>query len=152
MEEAASRNTNPTDPVINPALGNIRQEWDWVRRGIDEVLHLDPNATYRAEDVYAACVNGDAHLWTHPEGFVVTTFQWCKYSGRRTLMVWVAWALERGNSVAVKCRDFFEQLAVEQQCTDIEIITRHQKVADYVSENLDGWETKYMVLGKDLRG
>ena len=61
------------EEATNPVIANIRAEWDWVKLGIEEVLHLDVNADYRPEDVYASCVMGESYLWVHPEGFVVTT-------------------------------------------------------------------------------
>ena len=138
--------------IVNPQIGDIRREWDWVKPGIEEVIHLDPHAPYRPEDIYASCISGESHLWVHPEGFVITTTQWCKFTGEKTLLLWVAWAHERGNSVAAKCQDFFERVAVEQNFSHMETITSHMPIAEYLSESSIGWEIKYITLGKDLRG
>ncbi len=85
-----------TATSINPRVVDIRQEWDWVKVGIEEVLREHPQLTFRPEDVYTACVTEAALLWVAPEGFVVTTGETDNFTGDRTLLIWIAWAEERG--------------------------------------------------------
>ena len=56
-----------------PVVADIRKEWDWVKIGIAEILIDQPQLTYRAEDVYAECVSGDATLFILERNFAVTT-------------------------------------------------------------------------------
>ena len=78
--------------AANPARANIREEWAWVKQGIEEILAEQPQLTFIPEDVYAACLNQEAHLWVAPEGFVITTGERDEFTGARTFLVWLAWA------------------------------------------------------------
>jgi len=139
------------EEATNPVIANIRAEWDWVRPGIEEVLHLDVNADYRPEDVYASCVMGESHLWVHPEGFVVTTSEINKYTGERSLLIWIAHAKQRGGSVATDYTAFFEDVARNTGHSHIQTITPHEPLADYLIATA-GWQKQHIILGKDLRG
>jgi hypothetical protein len=67
----------------DPVLSDIRAEWDWVKPGIEGILNEDRFLSFRPEDVYAACINKQAHLWTTSDGFVVTTGETDPFSGER---------------------------------------------------------------------
>ncbi len=98
MEESTSR-IDFQETVTqggDPYLADIRKEWDWVSKGVREILEGTPQLTFRQEDVYAACVNGQAMLWITTEGFVVTTVEVDQFTEDRTLLVWLAWARDRG--------------------------------------------------------
>ena len=84
-----------------PLLANVRQEWDWVKQGIDEILAEQPQLTFRPEDVYAAVLNGEALLWVAPEGFVVTTVEVDEFTGAKTFLLW----LGMGQEPRTKLRD-----------------------------------------------
>ena len=77
-----------TETSINPVAADIRREWDWVKQGIEEILAQQPQLTFRAEDVYAECVSGEAILWVAPEGFVITGTEFDRFNGQKNLLVW----------------------------------------------------------------
>jgi hypothetical protein len=54
---------------MDPVISDIRREWNWVKYGVEEIIHKYPWLTYRAEDIYAACVNGQAILYTTSDAF-----------------------------------------------------------------------------------
>ena len=54
--------TGTAESADKPVLAHIREEWDWVKRGIEEILAEQPQLTFRAEDVYAACLIRSAPL------------------------------------------------------------------------------------------
>ena len=61
------------EKLDEPYLGNIRQEWHWVKQGIEEILEAQKNLTFIAEDVYVACINNTAqnpHLFTTTGGLI----------------------------------------------------------------------------------
>jgi len=39
--------------MSTPVVGDVRQEWDWVKIGVQEILDAQPQLTFRPEDVYA---------------------------------------------------------------------------------------------------
>lgn len=72
---------------------DIRQCWDEVRPGLEEIKARWPEAnTWRPEDVYAAVVNGDAVLYRTEDGFAVCTIEVDQYTGTKDLFIWIAHA------------------------------------------------------------
>lgn len=111
--------STPPSPVVGPVtaaelvVADIRREWDWVKIGVEEICQLNPNLTFRPEDVYAACVNRQAVLWISPDGFVVTTTLIDEFTGEKTLFLWLAWAKSRGTSLLTKYQGFLERATRE---------------------------------------
>lgn len=136
------------DSAVNPVLSDVRTEWDWVRYGIEEILKEDRNLTFRPEDVYAACLAGQALLWTTDEGFVVSTSETDVFNGEKTFLVWLAWARERGNNLAVKHRCFFEEAAKDAAFDKIEVRSAIPEVRDYLINT--GWEIDTVVFTRYL--
>jgi hypothetical protein len=144
MEEA---NTE----LVNPQIANIRQEWDWVKPGLEEILHLDPNLTWRPEDVYASVISGESHLWVHPNFFTVTTVETDMFNGDKTFMIWIMKAKERGGANSVTYTKFYEDVAKQLGCQHIAGKSIQMPAIDYAGERV-GWEITEITFGKDLRG
>ena len=136
--------------MTDPRLANIREEWDWVKLGIEEILHLDPNLTYRPEDVYASCVSGESQLWVHPNFFNVATIEVDPYTGAKTFLLWLSWAKERGGANAVTFASFYEAVAKQYGCQRIETKSCQMPAVEYAVEKV-GWEITEITFGKDLR-
>ena len=134
--------------VSDPVLSDVRLEWEWVGYGIEQILKEDRNLTFRPEDIYAACVAHEAVLWTTDEGFVVSTGETDPFNGERTFLVWLAWARERGNNLAVKHRAFFEEAARGAGFTKIEVRSAVPEVRDYLIGT--GWEIDTVVFTRYL--
>jgi len=132
----------------DPYLADIRKEWDWVSKGVQEILDGTPALTYRAEDVYAECVNGQALLWITGEGFVVTTVEVDRFTGDKTLLVWLAWARHRGEKKAAYYLPFFEQKARDARLQKMEVRSAVRQMIDYL-EN-DGWLLDHIVYTRDV--
>lgn len=135
-------------PDIEPVIASIREEWYWVKRGIDEILEEQPRLTFRPEDVYAACLNGDAVLWVAPEGFVINTVEHDEFSGDKTFLIWLAWAKDRGQSCAIKYYPFFERTAKEYGFNQIETRTPIAALEDYFYDA--GWTKETVIYTRDL--
>ena len=106
-----------------PQLADIRDHWHWVRDGIQEILEDQKQLTFIPEDVYAACVNGEAQLWVAPEGFVITTGLKDEYARTSTLLIWIAWAEERGKDCVLKYMTFFSEEASKAGYIELEVRT-----------------------------
>jgi hypothetical protein len=135
--------------VVQPQLANIREEWHWVKPGIEEILHLDPYLKFRPEDVYHSVLSGESHLWTHPDFFVVTTFETDVFSGDKTFLIWLSWSRTKGLGNAAKHFTFFEGVAEQSGCQEIQVRTAHQRVGEYIEQDL-GWKCRDRIFGKDL--
>lgn len=132
----------------NPALCDIRVEWDWVKPGIEEILSGSPQLTFRPEDVYAACMSQQAALWCAPEGFVVTTAEVDEFTGDRTLLIWLAWAREKGQNCALKYYSFFAQGAKREGFKNIEVRSAVPQMENYLLSN--GWQKDTVVYTREL--
>ena len=106
-----------------PQLADIRDHLHWVRDGIQEILEDQKQLTFIPEDVYAACVNGEAQLWVAPEGFVITTGLKDEYARTSTLLIWIAWAEERGKDCVLKYMTFFSEEASKAGYIELEVRT-----------------------------
>jgi len=77
---------------LTPA--NIRVVWDQVKPGL-ELTQQKINAPWRIEDVYSACLVGQAFLYLGDPGFVIVQPQEDRLSGIPELLVWVAFSREQ---------------------------------------------------------
>jgi hypothetical protein len=132
----------------SPTYANVRDEWDWVKQGVEEILAEQPQLTFRAEDVYAACLNEQAHLWVAAEGFVITTSEVEDFSGHKTFLLWLAWAKDRGQSCAIKYLPFFAQIAKENGFKNIETRTPVSALEKYFLA--EGWTKDTVVYTREL--
>lgn len=140
--------TDTVESADEPVLGNIREEWVWVKRGIEEILAEQPQLTYRPEDVYAACVNGKALLWVFPEGFVVSTAEEDEYSGAKIFFMWLAWVKKRGQSCVIKYMPFFSEIAKKHGFKRIETRTPIPAMEDYFLA--EGWKKDTVIYTREM--
>ena len=131
-----------------PVLADVRHEWEFVKPGIEQILAASSPLTYRVEDVYAACVHNEAHLWTSRDGFVVTTTELDTYTGEKTFLFWIAWASQRGSALSVAHRKFFEDVARETGHTKVEVRTAVPEVAEFLKNS--NWQLSENVFVRDL--
>ena len=141
-------NTDKADNRDVPVLADVRHEWEFVKSGIQQILNASPVLTYRAEDVYAACVHNEAHLWTSRDGFVVTTTELDTYTGEKTFLFWIAWASRKGTALSVAHRKFFEDVARETGHTKVEVRTAVPEVAEFLKNS--SWQLAENVFVRDL--
>jgi hypothetical protein len=132
---------------VEPRIANIKQEWHWVRPGLEEIYGMSPHVAEIPEDVYAACMAGHAHLWITDDYFVVTKFG--EDNGLRGLHLWHAWAKQRGDKHSLAHHDFFEGLALQNGCQYMQTQTVHQPLVDHFTDRL-GYRVKVHILEKDI--
>ena len=137
-----------TETSINPVAADIRRERDWVKQGIEEILAQQPQLTFRAEDVYAECVSGEAILWVAPEGFVITSTEFDRFNGQKSLLVWLAWAKELGNNCVIKYWDFFATVAKEAKYSKLMVKTPVTKLEPYLLKQ--GWIKETVLYTREL--
>ena len=137
-----------TEEVVDPVQGNIRAEWEWIKPLIEKILAKTPQLTFRPEDVYAACVSGEAILWIAEEGFVVTTVEYDEYNGERTFLLWLAGAREIGMNAVRKHQAFFENIAREAGMAKLELRSAVTDLKMYFEGG--GWELDTAVYTRRL--
>jgi riboflavin biosynthesis pyrimidine reductase len=137
------------EKVTDPVLSDIRQH-SWVLRGINEILRDNPQLTFTPEDIFVACVQGEARLWTTDEGMVVTTGITDVYTGERSLLIWLAWAKERGKNLVQIHQDFFIEQARLGGFRKLEVRSAVVELKDYILAS--GWQLDTIVYTRDVYG
>jgi hypothetical protein len=94
-------------------------------------------------------LSGESHLWTHPDFFVVTTFETDVFNGDKTFLIWLSWSRTKGLGNAAKHFTFFEGVAKQSGCQNIQVRTPHERVGEYIEQDL-GWKCRDRFFGKDL--
>ena len=134
----------------NPVESLIEDNIHWVAPAVEEILADNPQLTYTAADVYLACAQGQATLWTTDEGMVVTTGETDIFTGKRTMLVWLAWSKKRGTNIAAKHQDFFIEQAKQGGFVKLEIRSAVPELKDYILSQ--GWQLDTIVYTKDVYG
>ena len=132
-----------------PVVGNLREEWHWVKKGIEEIIRLDPYVTYIPEDVYHSIKSGESTLWVHPDIFTVTSITTDVFNEERTLTIWLAWAKKRGTKNAAYHMPFYEEVARRANCATVEVRSIQTPVVDFFTRDL-GYEISDITLSKRL--
>lgn len=140
-EEQQHQPQKPVEPIsyAAPVLADVRKEWGWVKRGVEEIIKSSSNLTFRPEDVYASCLTQRSMLWITHEGFVVSTTDVDVFTDEKIFFIWLAWAKNRGNDLAYKHQAFFENVARDTGHTKMELRSPHLGLMNYMTETL-GWE------------
>jgi hypothetical protein len=133
-----------------PVVGDIRREWDWVKEGVRVVLANSPNQRFRAEDVYTACITGDAQLWITSEGFTVTTEERDVLAQETFCYIWIAWAKNRGNAYVIKHQEFFEREAMLAGFDGLKLRTDQLGLKDYLARQ--NWELETVEFTRRFNG
>jgi hypothetical protein len=133
----------------DPILADIRENWHWVKPGLETIIAENKFLDVLPEDVYTACKTEAAHLWIKDEGFVITMGFTDEFTGKRTLLIWFAWAKEHGTNIAIECQSFFIRVAKEAGFTSLEVRTPYDQLGKYISNNC-GWELETRVYRLEL--
>jgi len=134
----------------SPVESLIEDNIHWVAPAVEEILADNPQLTYTAADVYLACAQGQATLWTTAEGMVVTTGETDIFTGKRTMLVWLAWAKKRGTSLVAQHQDFFIEQAKQGGFVKLEVRSAVPELKDYILAQ--GWQLHTIVYTRDIYG
>jgi len=138
------------DTAVRPYFADIREEWEWVKEGVDEILGEQPELTFTAEHVYEACTEGSAHLWVAPEGFVVSMGMTDPYTGKRIFLIWLAWSKKRGDNSLSKYLDFFIEVARDNGYAGLETRSPIKRLEPHLTS--EGWRLNTIVYTRELYG
>tara|TARA_R110002051_G_scaffold285738_1_gene348066 strand:- start:179 stop:604 length:426 start_codon:yes stop_codon:yes gene_type:complete len=124
---------------MDPVISDIRREWTWVKYGVEEIIHKYPWLTYRAEDIYAACVNGQAILYTTSEAFAVCTVEVHPITAEQSFLVWACWANGKGKNLNIIKNhfDFIRREAERLGCDRVSAKTPNKALERVYTRN--GW-------------
>ncbi len=134
---------------LTPRIGNIRQEWHWVRPVLEELLADNPDCGTIPEDVYYEVKSGNAHLWVSPHYLVITQFEFDVHSGEKALFIWFAWSREKGANFGLTVMQHMEQFAKNNQCKSITFGTRYQPLINYLCSDM-GFRVSTQILTREV--
>jgi hypothetical protein len=133
-------------PVESPIEDNIH----WVAPAVEEILEANPQLTFTVADIYLACAQEQATLWTTDEGMVVTTGETDIFTGKRTMLIWLAWAEKRGTNLVSVHQDFFIEQAKLGGFSKLEVRSAVPELKDYILSQ--GWQLDTIVYTRDVYG
>ena len=116
---------------------DIRLIWDEIKTGISEVQDSMPWIDWRPEDIYAACINGEAAVFIQDDAdpgdsFFISKINTCSRTGERTFFIWIAWSPTKPGAPLVN--DWMTKVAIENGCSGIEFITGNEKLVRYANK------------------
>ena len=137
---------HPGKNISQPVIGNIREEWSWVKVGLEEILKADKTLTFKVEDVYALCLMEQAVLWVSDGGFCITTTEVDEFTSEKTLLLWLSWTPKRGDKVGLVHTKFFLDTAKEAGYAKLEIRSKIKEVGKYLTDS--GWSIDTTVYSR----
>lgn len=130
------------------SIGDIREEWWWIRPAIEELLAENPTLTYIPEDVYAEVKAERAMLFVAEGGFAVTTSKVDQFSGEKTLLMWIYWSRPRKAPALFRHMEGMRQVAEATGHTWIEARTKSERWGNALARR--GWELDDLVYRKPV--
>lgn len=112
---------------------NIRLVWDEIRPGLEEIKRTWPlSSDWRPEDVYAACVAGEAVLYNTDDGFAVCTLETNQYTNESELHIWIAYSPDdkRGGMLRKYLPSFID-VARRFECSAVTTRSSHPALAAF---------------------
>lgn len=109
---------------------NIRKVWPNIKRGLEVIQRRCPEVRWRPEDIYAACVNGEAALCFEDGNFIVLKEYNDPHSLAKVLWVWIAY----GTGINAM-QERLDEYAIEQGYDEIRLTSSRKGWAD-----VGGWE------------
>lgn len=100
---------------------DIRKVWNSVLPGL-EYIKEKCNAAWRPEDVYAACLSGDADIFlvkNYPNRFAVVQVKQCRFTLENSFLVWIAYD-ESNKYGAMNYLQELEEIAKNYNCDSVE--------------------------------
>lgn len=131
---------------------NIKDEWGWVRPGLQEIFDADPDPKQVPEDVYADCRYGLAKLFcmANKELFVVLS-EHRESDDLLHLVVWMCWAADKGSRKMSVWLPDVEKYAKDNGYVSVMCETVHLGIAEYAVKDY-GYFIDTIVLKKFVRG
>ena len=131
-----------------PVIEDIRGHWHWIKPEIENILERSPQFTYMPEDVYAACKSGVAQCFVHAGGFVITQIDIDRFTGDKSLVLWLAGAKQRGNDYSGMFSDFFKRVAQFHGCVKVQTSTAVPEVSEHLQGI--GWKLNQIIYTQTL--
>jgi hypothetical protein len=132
---------------------DIRLVWNAIRPGIESIHAGMPWVDWIPEDLYAACILGEAAVIVKPdtdpgEAFMIVRMDTNNRSGEKTLFIWIAWCPEEEGAASIY--QDLDILGQNNGCSAIEFITGQKKLVDFAQQF--GFKKVMYEVRKELPG
>ena len=132
---------------------DVRTVWDEISPAIEKIHSELPWKDWRMEDIYAACMSGQAVVLVQPNtepqrAFCVVRMDTCEQTGNKSLFIWIAWCQD--DEGAKEVYKDLDEIATNSECDSIDFITGSQKLVNY-AQNF-GYKKVMYEVKKELKG
>lgn len=114
----------------------VQQVWELILPGILSVKEELPWQSWRPEDIYAACMSGEAHVLVREDSnpkdsFLIAKMLADSATGQTSLFLWIAWSkdVESAGQVIGDLDD----IAYRSGCSSINFMTGSPKLVEYAT-------------------
>ena len=113
---------------------DVRTVWDKICPAIEKIHSELPWSDWRLEDIYAACLTGQAAVLVQPDvepqdAFGVVRMDTDEQTGKKNLFLWIAWC--ENEEGAKQVYEDLDEIAIKNNCESIDFITGSQKLVNY---------------------
>jgi hypothetical protein len=113
---------------------DVRTVWDKIYPAIEKIHSELPWSDWRLEDIYAACLSGQAVVLVQPDvepqgAFGVVRLDTCEQTGRKSLFLWIAWC--ENEEGAKQVYEDLDEIATRSECDSIDFITGSPELVKY---------------------
>jgi hypothetical protein len=130
---------------------NVREVWNEIMPGIQEIHRSLPWTSWTIEDVYASCLEGESIVVCRddtPPGKFFFTLRLVESSVGKILFMPLAWSPDTDIK---QCPIFFPDLDIiarQNKCVGIEFVTAHEWLVNYLDQF--GFDKKMYQVHKDV--
>tara|TARA_R110000824_G_scaffold104728_2_gene248400 strand:- start:808 stop:1245 length:438 start_codon:yes stop_codon:yes gene_type:complete len=112
----------------------VQDCWEVISPEIDSIMEDLPWKDFRKEDLYAACVGGNAAIFIDTdfplgESFFVARIDENSSTGEKVLFLWIAHS--KANETADRVHNVIADIAANSGCSAVEFITGNESVMDH---------------------
>jgi len=132
---------------------DIRTVWERVYPGIQKIHSELPWNDWRVEDIYAACLSGQAAILIQPDtepqdAFLIAKQNLCEQTRKKSLFIWIAWS--KNDEQAKDVYKDLDMIAMESGCESINFMTGSQKLVKYAQSF--GYKKVMYEVRKEIAG
>ena len=138
----------PNAAYSEPAHLDVREVWDAVRPGLEEILQQNPQLTFRPEDVYAELLEKRSLLFMSKAGWMVLSVEIDQFTGDRTLLIWLAYTFKVGGHQWSDHQEWLNLIAAGEGCRFIEARSAVPELVPYAMKH--GWTLETNVYRREV--
>lgn len=126
--------------MATPMRSDIRDDWEDIRQYLVESIGV---SSERPEDIYAACVYGNAHYFKNEDGFIILSETVDRYDKTKELFVWATGSRVLGKSIIRDNKEWIKSVARDIGAQRITFYTERKGLAKLIGSGVSEVKTLY---------